>query len=78
MNTNTNATGVKCWKCDKVIQTGEGCIVDNTVLGVWCSIKCWALDKGNFEGLILTEDDLQEMHEVNEKYERDFYEFQYT
>lgn len=75
MNTNTNATGVKCWKCGKIIKTGQRCIEDSTTLGVWCSIGCWALDKGNFVETKLTDKNIKEMQEENEIYKQDFYEF---
>lgn len=51
---------MKCETCHKLIPEGSKFIEDETCIGAYCSIQCWAISRGRFKAAILTEDIVKE------------------
>lgn len=55
--------GVKCFHCQQLIKPGDKIIKDETMLGAYCGILCWALERGRYVKSELTNELIEELEE---------------
>ena len=46
---------MRCEHCNKILRKGVEIIEDGSCIGAYCSIECWAKEKGNFKKTVLTD-----------------------